>query len=193
MLFNPHELIFSSGLDFTEKALMIFRYQYANNELYKRFVDSLNCDVDDIKSLEAIPFLPISFFKSHSVATTFFSPALVFESSGTTGSINSKHGVKDLSIYEKSFIAGFELIYGPVGDYCILGLLPSYMERQNSSLVYMVQKMMDISRHRDNGFYLNDYDLLHDRLIKLEAGGKRYCSLVLLMPCLTLPRRNHWH
>ncbi len=168
MIFNPHRLIFSPGINFTEKALTIFRFQYANNELYKRFVDGLNCEVAMVKDIEAIPFLPISFFKTHYVATTPFVPACVFESSGTTGSVNSKHCIKDVSIYEKSFIDSFELVYGPIKDYCILGLLPSYIERKNSSLVYMVQKMMEISRHESNGFYLNEYNKLGSKLTELE-------------------------
>ncbi len=171
MILNPHELIFSPHINFVEKALHIFRLQYASNELYKRFVDSLNCEVNLVKDIEDIPCLPISFFKTHYVATTAFSPDYIFESSGTTGSINSRHFIKDISIYEKSFIDSFELIYGSIADYSILALLPSYLQRNNSSLVYMVQKMMQISGHKFNSFYLSEYSKLGNKLIKSEADG----------------------
>jgi hypothetical protein len=113
--------------------------------------------------------LPISFFKDHAVKSTEFKPQLVFESSGTTQTTTSRHYVKDAGIYEESFIKGFELFYGDTKAYCILGLLPSYLGRSNSSLVYMVDKLMQLSGHSFNGFYLHNYEELFNTLRELES------------------------
>ena len=163
-----NDFIFSFSADFLEKALTIFRFQYQHNTLYKRFADSLNCQASSINKLEEIPFLPISFFKTHKIATTDFTAETVFTSSGTTSTGNSQHFVKEASIYEASFLNGLEQFYGKIKDYCILGLLPSYLERSGSSLVYMVEKMMEKSRHPLNGFHLYDHDVLHQKLKQLE-------------------------
>lgn len=122
-------------------------------------------------SPNAIPFLPISFFKSHTVSSGTFEPQQVFESSGTTQTTNSKHLVKDLDLYKQSFSKAFELFYGPVKDWCILGLLPAYLERNNSSLVMMVDELIKESNHPDSGFYLYDFDRLHETLQRLESKG----------------------
>ena len=132
---------------FNDCALELFSFQYTNNTVYGGFVDALGKPVNGIRTIEEIPFLPISFFKTHAVKTTAFEPEQLFESSGTTQTIQSNHLVKSLQLYEESFFKGFELQYGAVNDYCILGLLPSYLERKHSSLVYMVQRMMDESAH----------------------------------------------
>lgn len=173
MIFNPRALIFSSDTDFTGKALMTFRFQYAYNDVYKRFVDALNCDPSTVDSIARIPFLPVSFFKTHSVVTTSFKTRTVFSSSGTTNSVTSRHFVKDIELYEQSFTTAFEMLYGPVKNYCILGLLPSYLEREGSSLIYMVEKMMKMSAHEDNGFYLSDFGNLAGKLKKLEEANQK--------------------
>ena len=142
-----HKILNPKGIDLTARALDTFHFQYRYNELYRRFVDTLSTDISSIKLVEQIPFLPISFFKSHDIRTTLFKTGLVFESSGTTGSVNSRHSVKDPDIYRQSFLNGFETFYGAPGDYCILGLLPSYLERTNSSLVYMVDELIQLSGH----------------------------------------------
>lgn len=153
---------------FNGTALELFSYQYENNPVYGGFVRALGKSDVAVDLLEAIPFLPISFFKTHAVKTTAFEEELLFESSGTTQTIQSKHLVKSLKLYEESFFRAFELQYGSVKDYCVLGLLPSYLERQHSSLVYMVQRMMDESAHSLNGFFLNNIDELAKRLTLLE-------------------------
>lgn len=153
---------------FNESALELFSFQCTNNNVYGGFVDALGKSVEGIRTIEAIPFLPISFFKTHAVKTTAFEPEQLFESSGTTQTIQSKHLVKSLKLYEESFFKGFELQYGAVTDYCILGLLPSYLERKHSSLVYMVQRFMDESGNPLNGFFLSDIDELAKRLQQLE-------------------------
>jgi phenylacetate-coenzyme A ligase PaaK-like adenylate-forming protein len=153
---------------FEALALEVFRFQYEHNPVYKAFVLALKRDPARVLSLEQIPFLPIRFFKSHGVKTTLFEPQAVFESSGTTGSINSKHQVKDLLLYEESFTRSFEQFYGPVKEWCIIGLLPSYLERGNSSLVYMTDKLIGMSGHPQSGFYLHEYEQLSVVLGELE-------------------------
>ena len=157
-----------SGPDFENLAVDLFRFQYENNGLYKQYVDALKAEPVNINSIAQIPFLPIRFFKSQAIKTTVFEAATVFESSGTTGSINSRHFVKDIELYKGSFIKGFELFYGPVEDWCIIGLLPSYLERDNSSLVYMVNELIRLSGHKDSGFYLTEYEKLLGVLTGLE-------------------------
>jgi phenylacetate-coenzyme A ligase PaaK-like adenylate-forming protein len=154
--------------DFEKLALEIFQFQYDHNSLYKSYVDHLFIDPRKVKALQQIPFLPIQFFKTQEVKTTSFEPEMVFESSGTTGSVNSKHFVKNLSLYQRSFVAAFKMQYGPVGDYCILALLPSYLERKGSSLVFMAEELIKASGHDQSGFYLYDHDRLAQSLKWLE-------------------------
>ena len=161
--------IFNTGVEgFTQQALALFRFQYQHNHVYKSFAHSLGANPGNVQTLRNIPFLPISFFKSQRVQTTTFEPEQIFESSGTTGMVSSKHHVKDLSIYEKSFRTGFERIYGRPSDWCVIGLLPSYLEREHSSLVYMVNDLVRQSGHADSGFYLHEFDKLADTLKRLE-------------------------
>lgn len=153
---------------FEALALEVFRFQAENNPVYKEFLQALKVDPANVRDLTRVPFLPVRFFKSHEIRTTAFQPQQIFESSGTSGSINSRHGVKDLSLYEDSFIKGFEFFYGRVKDHCIIGLLPSYLERKNSSLVYMVDKLIQLSEHPQSGFYLDEYEKLFAVLNELE-------------------------
>ena len=153
---------------FESLALDLFHFQYENNAVYQQYVNALQIQVDTVQSVIQIPFLPIRFFKSHQVRTTLFDPATIFESSGTTGSVNSSHFIKDIGIYKESFTKGFELFYGPVKDWCIIGMLPSYPERQNSSLVYMVNELIKQSGNNNSGFYLHEYEPLFNLLTELE-------------------------
>ena len=154
-------------------ALELFRYQYRENDLYRAYTDALHIAPASVKSILEIPYLPIQFFKSHTVVSGTFEPELLFESSGTTQTINSRHLVKESAIYTRSFMTAFEQFYGPVDDYVILGLLPSYLERQHSSLVRMVQEMVTRSGHPESGFYLYEHDKLYHQLRALEARGQR--------------------
>lgn len=154
--------------NFTERALDTFRLQYAENPVYKAYADAVGTDPARVNNLEQIPFLPIRFFKTHEVKTGDFVPAAIFESSGTTGMASSRHIVKDTDLYEASFQRAFELFYGPVHNWCIMGLLPSYLEKGNSSLVYMVKRLIDASGHPASGFYLHEYRELADVLRTLE-------------------------
>lgn len=165
--------IFSENLDFSVTALELFRFQYENNTVYKSYVDAINVNPYGVKALDQIPFLPIRFFKTHKVVTTEFAPEMIFESSGTTETINSRHDVKDLNLYEKSFFNSFQKFYGNIKDWCILGLLPSYLERQHSSLVYMVEMLIKESNHPLSGFYLNEFDALWGTLKTLEANKQK--------------------
>lgn len=163
-----HKIFSVQERDFESLALEIFKFQFDNNPVYRAYTEALHINPSTITSLEQVPFLPIGFFKSHPIQTTFFQPEAFFESSGTTGTTNSRHMVKDLSLYEESFLKGFELFNGPVKDWCIIGLLPSYLERKNSSLVYMARKLIQMSQHPENGFYLDEYEKLFSLLKESE-------------------------
>ena len=158
---------------FENLALEIFQYQYQFSSVYKAYVDMLKIDPQRVSSLLAIPFLPIQFFKTHTVKTTDFNPAAEFVSSGTTQTANSHHVIKDIKLYQQSFTEIFKLFYGSVDNWCIIGLLPSYLERNDSSLVYMVNELIHESHHSQSGFYLHEYEKLHQSLKQLEADKQK--------------------
>lgn len=155
--------------EFAILALETFLFQYHNNTIYRTFCDHLGKHPKNVKNLQEIPFLPIAFFKSEQIVAGAFSLEIVFTSSGTTGVVTSKHGVKDVSLYQRSFTNAFERFYGKISDYCILALLPSYLERNGSSLVYMADHLIKASNHPKSGFYLNDLEKLKDTMAQLEA------------------------
>lgn len=170
-MFSPREFtsrIFDNNANFEDLAYALFRYQFAHNSLYRDFLQALGGTEKKVRSFSEIPFLPISFFKTQRVATGAFSPELVFESSGTTGTVPSRHYVKDASLYERSFRKGFERFYGSPSDYVVIGLLPSYLERSHSSLIYMVNDLVRLSGRPESGFYLYAHDELHELLVTLE-------------------------
>jgi phenylacetate-coenzyme A ligase PaaK-like adenylate-forming protein len=154
--------------DFPQLALTVFNFQYQNNEIYRSFTDALGIDSKKIKTLAEIPFLPIGFYKTHTIQTTSFTPEIIFESSGTTQTTKSQHYVKDSLLYRRSFLEGFERFYGAVKDWCIIGLLPDYLERTGSSLVYMVEGLIKMSKDKKSGFYLHDHQRLFETLQQLE-------------------------
>jgi phenylacetate-coenzyme A ligase PaaK-like adenylate-forming protein len=154
--------------NFEETALAVFNFQYLQNPVYNQFCKALHIEPAKVNTINKIPFLPIAFFKTHIVTTTQFEAAALFESSGTTQTINSKHLVKDIALYEQSFSAAFRLFYGDPKDWCIIALLPSYLERKNSSLVMMADKLIEQSGHAQSGFYLNELEKLHKTLLQLE-------------------------
>jgi len=153
-------------------ALEIFFIQSANNEVYKKYIQALGIDPQSVDSIEKIPFMPISFFKTHEVITGTFQPEIIFESSGTTGENTSRHFVKSLQLYKRSFTKGFNLFYGDISNWCILGLLPGYLERENSSLIVMVDDLIKKSNHPNSGFYLHDHEKLYQALVHNEITGK---------------------
>jgi hypothetical protein len=136
-------------------------------------VNALGTDVASVRAIEQIPFLPVRFFKTHSIQTGAFEPNMIFESSGTTSTTNSRHLVKDIAIYEESFTRGFELFYGSIQEWCIIGLLPSYLERDNSSLVYMVNSLITKSGHPKSGFYLAAKEELVSVIRSLDSEGQK--------------------
>lgn len=167
---------FFNNIDFSEfktLTLQVFKYQFENNPVYRSFCDLLNKHPSSVTTLSEIPFLPIQFFKSHEVLSSKESVKETFTSSGTTGSFPSKHFVTDLNMYTQSFTKGFEHYYGPMEEYVVLGLLPSYLERKGSSLIYMVDAMIKASLHSESGFYLNNISDLKNTLIKLESENKK--------------------
>ena len=165
--------LFSANLpDFENRATALFHFQYEQNAVYRSFCDLLKIQPPAVTAASHIPFLPICFFKTHEVKTTVFEPEFIFESSGTSQTTQSRHWVKDISVYEESFKRGFEQQYGRIDNWCILGLLPSYLERGGSSLVYMVKQMMDESQHPNNGFYLHNNEELYKNLKLLETNGQ---------------------
>lgn len=163
----------SSENDFNKLTLEIFKFQFENNPIYRSFCDLLYKHPSDIVRVEDIPFLPIQFFKSHRILSSYSQIEDTFYSSGTTGSITSKHYVTDLNIYEQSFRQGFKTFYGNIKDYVILALLPNYLEREGSSLVYMVNDMIKHSQHTESGFYLDNITELKRMLIDLDSKGKK--------------------
>ncbi len=159
---------------FAAAALKVFYYQAKAVPVYRKFLQLLDIRPEEISSWENIPFLPVEIFKTHSVIAEGFTPALVFESSGTTGSVPSRLPVAQPSIYRQSILNGFYKFYGDPKDYCILALLPSYLERSNASLLYMCNYLMESSGHPDNGFYLYDHEKLaktlrHNELKQIQT------------------------
>ncbi|WP_348823850.1 acyl transferase [Flavobacterium aestuarii] len=162
----------SSQKQFEKTALKIFRFQYENNSVYKEFCDLLKTNPQKVKSLHQIPFLPIQFFKNREVVSNNNPVQTTFTSSGTTGAITSRHLVTDVSIYEESYRKGFSQFYGNIENYVILALLPSYLEREGSSLIHMVEDLIQLTNNSDSGFYLNNHDELIQKLIELDEAGQ---------------------
>lgn len=158
---------------FERAALDIFYHQAKNCKVYNQFIHHLGIKPDEITSYRDIPFLPIGFFKSHEVISTVKKPEIVFSSSGTTGQVQSKHLVNNVSIYEQSFNLAFEQFYGLIKDTCLLALLPSYLERDGSSLIYMVDSLLKQSEHPKSGYFLHDLEQLHQTLKELKATGQK--------------------
>ncbi len=161
----------STDADFELQALSVFQYQFQNNPVYRSFCTHLGASEDTVKQLSQIPFLPIAFFKSKQIIATQSLSYTVFTSSGTTGTNTSKHYVSDTSLYEASYLNAFQLFYGTITDYCILALLPSYLERTGSSLIYMTEDLIRKSKHPKSGFYLNDLPALAKTLEELNEKG----------------------
>ena len=163
----------SSQEEFNSLALEVFRFQFKNNKVYRSFCDLLYVHPSDVVSVEQIPFLPISFFKTRKVLSSDSVPQITFSSSGTTGSITSKHHVTDIEVYKESYIKGFHEFYNKIEDYVVLALLPSYLEREGSSLIYMVDDLIKKSKRPESGFYLNNLDEIKEQLIELDKSGQK--------------------
>jgi len=163
----------TSQNQFEEIALGIFKHQFENNKVYRSFCDLLYKHPSEVTTIKDIPFLPIQFFKSHRVISSLEEIQETFTSSGTTGQVTSKHFVTDIELYVKSFRKGFQYFYNNIEDYVVLALLPSYLERDGSSLIYMVNDMITNSKQPESGFYLNELDALKNTLTSLESQNKK--------------------
>ena len=159
--------------DFENLTLEVFRHQVLNNQVYSEFVSGLNISADKIVKIIDIPFLPVEFFKSNVVLTGDEKFQQIFTSSGTTGEQTSNHYIKDIAFYEKVFTKTFESFYGTISDYTILTLLPSYHERKGSSLIYMMEKLIEKSGSMESGFYLDDFMKLTLMLKELQLQNKK--------------------
>ncbi len=191
MNFKTREIVCDlDKISFEEKAMEIFVWQSEKNEVYRKFLSCLNRKANEIKWVEEIPFLPIEFFKTQKVYCGEGQEQQVFTSSGTSGSLNSKHYVKDLAWYEQSFIQAFEREYGHPSAYCILALLPSYLERTGSSLVYMTNWLVQSSGHPQSGFFLHNIEELIKTIDELKQSNSKCLLLGVSYALLDLAEKG---
>lgn len=183
--------IHSEG-SFQEIALCVFDFQYRNNSLYRSFCDYLKRNPKNVSHPNEIPFLPISFFKSHRVYSSTKKEDIVFTSSATTGTSVSQHFVKDLSLYRQSYLRTFEWFYNNPEDFVILALLPSYLERKGSSLITMVDDLIQLSHDKDSGFYLHNLDTLAQRLTEIDQRGKKVLLIGVSFALLDLVEKHQF-
>lgn len=179
--------------EFVKTTLKIFRFQYENNIVYRKFCDFMNVDVTQVKTLEQIPFLPIQFFKSERVLSDEKPVEITFTSSGTTGIQTSSHYITDVSLYEQSYLQGFSEFYGNIEDYVVLALLPSYLEREGSSLIYMVEDLIQKTNNQESGFYLHNYDELIEKLIYLDDSGQNILLIGVTYALLDLIEKQQFN
>ncbi|WP_308131055.1 acyl transferase [uncultured Flavobacterium sp.] len=183
----------SNNKQFEKIALKVFRFQYDNNSVYREFCQFLNVEKQQVKSLQQIPFLPIQFFKSHEVLSSTEKIQETFTSSGTTGMSTSRHFVTDITLYEESYQKGFAQFYGNIENHAVLALLPSYLEREGSSLIYMVDDLIKLSNHPESGFYLNNYDDLIQKLLQLDEAGENIILIGVTYALLDLIEKQQFH
>lgn len=191
-MFKNRLFTINSEEEFKNLALDIFQYQANENKVYKQFLDFLKCDVSSIDKMEKIPFLPIDFFKRFKVISGVEKQSEIFLSSGTTGMLQSKHFVTDLSVYEMSFQNAFELFYGSIKNYTILALLPSYLERDGSSLIYMVDDLIKKTNNKNSGFYLHELEKLADKLVDLDQKGSKILLIGVTYSLLDLIEKQQF-
>ncbi|HET7361801.1 MAG TPA: acyl transferase [Salinimicrobium sp.] len=196
-MFNPNKIFsISNSQEFESLALEIFAFQYQKNEVYRQFCDILGRNPKNVYGLDMLPFLPIELFKSHKILSSKKSAETIFTSSGTTGDQISSHYITDLVVYEKSFRKAFQYFYENIKDYAVLALLPSYLEREGSSLVYMVNDFIEMSENTHSGFYLNNLSELKEKLAQLDKSGQKILligvsfALLDLVEHHTFPLKN---
>lgn len=183
----------SSKKEFEKITLKVFRLQYDNNEVYRQFCSYLGKDRQNVKAVQEIPFLPIQFFKTHNVLSSADPVQIAFTSSGTTGMTTSRHLVTDVTLYEQSFRKAFSQFYGNIEDYAVLALLPSYLEREGSSLIYMVENLIQASNNLHSGFYLHNYDEIINKLVKLDAEGQNVLLIGVTYALLDLVEKQNFN
>src|SRR5699024_1763661 len=179
--------------DFDQLAMDVFRFQYERVSVYRTFCKALGRRPHQVSQVGDIPFLPIQFFKTHKIRVGNNSPEKIFTSSGTSGQKASKHYVNSLKMYENSFHSAFREFYGEVENYVVLALLPSYLERKGSSLIYMAKALIEKSRFPESGFYLNDYEGLARALKQMERAGKKILLIGVSFALLDLIEREQFH
>ena len=163
--------------EFKKQCLDIYNFQYENNMVYQSYCNMICEDPTDVNEINKIPFLPISFFKTKKILSTD-NFEKVFYSSGTTTNSRSKHFISSLKLYQKSFINNFKLNYSDITQYTILALLPNYYDNKDSSLIYMIEKLIKLSKSKESGFFLDDYINLSKKLIELDAKKERKTILI---------------
>ena len=181
-----------SSEQFTKTALEVFKHQFKNNKVYRSFCDLINKHPSDVTKIEEIPFLPIQFFKSRKVLSSLSEIQETFTSSGTTGSVTSKHFVTDINLYKESYLKGFANFYGNIEEYTVLALLPNYLERNGSSLVFMVDDLISKSKNSDSGFYLNNLDELAKKLTNLDKNGRKILLIGVSFALLDLIEKHQF-
>ena len=178
---------------FTKIAIAVFKHQFKNNKVYRSFCDLINKHPSDVVKVEQIPFLPIQFFKTRQVLSSVEEVDEIFTSSGTTGNITSKHFVTDINLYKESYSKGFAHFYGNIETYVVLALLPNYLERNGSSLVFMVDDLITKSKNSESGFYLNNIDELAKKLIYLEEKGQKTLLIGVSFALLDLIEKHQFN
>ena len=163
--------------EFKKQCLDIYNFQYENNMVYQNYCNMICKDPTDVNEINKIPFLPISFFKTKKILSTD-NFEKVFYSSGTTTNSRSKHFISSLKLYQKSFVNNFKLNYSDITQYTILALLPNYYDNKDSSLIYMIEKLIKLSKSKESGFFLDDYINLSKKLIELDAKKERKTILI---------------
>ncbi len=179
--------------EFENLALEVFHFQYENVTVYRTYVDLLKIDPNRVSRIDQIPFLPIQFFKNRQIIANGLAPEIEFASSGTTGSETSRHLVAKSEVYRQSYTNGFRYFYGDEQQYCILALLPAYLERTGSSLVYMVDGLIRQSANPNGGFYLNQFDELAEKLTKLDSSGQKCLLIGVSFALLDLAERHKFN
>lgn len=183
----------SNEKEFETLCLEVFEHQFKHNEAYRQFCNLLNRSPQKVEVLSDIPFLPIEFFKNRKLISGKKPPQVTFTSSGTTGITTSKHHVTDIRLYEKSFLEAFEKFYGKTSDYTFLALLPSYLERTGSSLIYMVDSLIKKSGDKESGFYLHNLEELASKLTDLDKKGKKVFLIGVSFALLDLIEKKSFH
>lgn len=179
--------------DFKKVTFEVFAHQFKNNRVYRSFCDLLYIHPSDVKTIEEIPFLPIEFFKKRKVLSSLEEIEEVFSSSGTTGATTSKHFVTNTNYYKESYLKGFQHFYGDVNEYTILALLPNYLERKGSSLIFMVDDLIRKSNNLDSGFYLNNLDELAKKLVELNESNKKVLLIGVSFALLDLVEKYQFN
>ena len=179
--------------EFTKAAITVFKHQFKNNKVYRSFCDLLYVHPSDVRGIEQIPFLPIQFFKSKKVISSLNKVEETFTSSGTTGSITSKHFVTDINLYKESYLKGFAHFYGNIEDYVVLALLPNYLERKGSSLVFMVDDLIKKSNNSESGFFLKNEVELAQKLQKIDENGQKTLLIGVSFALLDLIEKHQFN